>query len=239
MQPARKFWYVVGAAFVVAIFTWFVWYPLAGYNNLTLTVAMALNLAIAVGFAAGMRMDWAGLGLGQEPLVRALLVTLAAHAVVTVFVLILNALGAGLVLLRPSYDAGALLSAWILTALGEELLFAGVIFNFAPVRRRWLAVLLVAALFGLWHLPGYVAIGLRTGGVGVGLGADVLLNVASWLIFGTIYLLGGNLWLAVLAHGTTDYALIPAIVETPYVGVVFMACYVGAAWWLSWRWKHF
>ena len=51
------------------------------------------------------------------------------------------------------------MSSWVLTAFGEELLFAGVIFT-------------------LWHLPGYIVVGHAGGALYGRLGR----NLASWLL---------------------------------------------------------
>ena len=105
---------------------------------------------------------------------------------------------------------------WGLTAFGEELLFAGVICTLTVRlfgregrrRRRWAAVPLVAVLFALWHLPGYLAIG-HAGGALVG---RLGLNLASWLVFGT------------------DYGVTPLITNEPVFGLVFMAMLIAGAW---------
>lgn len=109
--------------------------------------------------------------------------------------------------LRSGYSFYAFASNWILTGFGEEPVFAGVLFNIVPFakigRGRWLAVVAVAAVFALWHLPGYVAIELRTGGLNVGIAWALLLRLLSWGFVGAIYVVSGNLWLTAMAHGST------------------------------------
>jgi len=152
-------------------------------------------------------------------------------------VLIANALGGQLWVFRQSYHPYAILDNWLLTGLGEELFFAGVLFNLMRkrVRRAWFGVLLTAAAFALWHLPGYVAVGLHTGQVGAGILFDLLLNLLSWSFFGAIYLFSGNLWLTAFAHASTDFGLLPAITNSPTLGILFMSAVVAIAWWLGRR----
>ncbi|MGC9469850.1 MAG: CPBP family glutamic-type intramembrane protease [Anaerolineae bacterium] len=230
-------WVTIGAAFGVQILTWFVLYPLAGYNDLTLNLALAVTFLLGVGLIYAYRLGWKRVGLGLRRLLTALLAIAASYALVLVVLLILNALGGSTSIFRGSYTLYAFASNWILTALGEELLFAGALFTLVAARlprsKRWLVVLLVATVFALWHLPGYVAIALRSGGLRPDIVFDLLLRLVSWGFFGTIYALSGNLWLTAFVHASTDYALLPVVVNSPLVGLAFMLLNVGIAWWLG------
>nr|NIV39989.1 CPBP family intramembrane metalloprotease [Anaerolineae bacterium] len=147
-----------------------------------------------------------------------------AYGLLLAVLLIANALGGQFQIFRQSYYGVAILDNWLLTGLGEEFFFAGVLFTLVQkrIRRAWLAVLLTAIAFALWHLPGYLAIGLRTGDLGAGILFDLMLNLLSWSFFGTIYYLSGNLWLTAFAHASTDYGLLPAITDAPALGLLFM-----------------
>jgi membrane protease YdiL (CAAX protease family) len=48
-------------------------------------------------------------------------------------------------------------------------------------------------------------------------------NFWSWLVFGAIYAISGNLWMAAFAHASTDYGLSPLVTNEPLIGLVFMA----------------
>jgi len=234
------FWATVGVIFVEIIFVWFVFYRLAGYNQTTQTIAISANLFLGLIFMAVFGLGWQRIGLGIGRLWEALLAVAATYLVVLILVLVLRALGMNLPALRDHYSLLALAENWILSGLGEELLFAGVLFNVVPFRKanqgRWLAVVAVAIVFAFRHLPGYVAVGLRTGGVDVGIIFKLLLNMTAWCFFGAMYALSGNLWLTAMAHASTDYALLPAIIRVPVIGLVFMILLVVAAWWIG-RWR--
>jgi hypothetical protein len=79
-------------------------------------------------------------------------------------------------------------------------------------------------------LPGYVAIALKMGNSVGSIFFDILLNFISWVLFGSIYLLSGNLWLTAFAHASTDYALLPAVMQSPILGLLFMGLVVTLAW---------
>jgi membrane protease YdiL (CAAX protease family) len=91
-------------------------------------------------------------------------------------------------------------------------------------------IVIVAGVFALWHLPGYVAIALKMGSSVGSIFFDILLNFISWILFGSIYLLSGNLWLTAFAHASTDYALLPAVIQSPILGLLFMGLVVTLAW---------
>jgi uncharacterized protein len=219
-------------AFAIPIATWNWLYPTFGYAPGTLRIAQAAVLVAAAALVAATGLRWRDLGLGLRPLLAAAAVGAVAYAAIILVGAVLNAaFDAGFTLFRSRYQAGAFVDNWLLTAFSEELLFAGVLFRLArglvTPRRAWLAVGLVALVFALWHLPGYLAIGH---GPGATLGR-LALNLASWLIFGSIYALSGNLWLVVVAHAGTDYGLSPLVTNEPLFGLLFMGILVAGARW--------
>ncbi|MBW6474752.1 MAG: hypothetical protein K0B14_16615, partial [Anaerolineaceae bacterium] len=62
---------------------------------------------------------------------------------------------------------------------------------------------------------------------------DLLLRFISWLFFGFMYSFSGNLWLVVFAHASTDYAILPAVVNQPLIGLIFMGLLLGYAWYIG------
>ncbi len=134
------------------------WYRLAGYSGVTLTIAQVVQLVAAAGLVLALRLGWRRIGLGVRELLRALVVGALAYGAVLACAAALNAFaGADLQLWRSDYRLSAFVDNWGLTAFAEELLFAGVIFTLVARRlerrRRWIAVVLVALLFALAHLP--------------------------------------------------------------------------------------
>ena len=219
-------------ALVVPVLIWYGWYRLVGYDRSTLTLAQVAQLAAAAGLAEALRLGWWRLGLTWRDLGHAVVVGALGYAAVALGAWLVNLVGDGnLRFARASYDLWAFIDNWGLTAFGEELLFAGVLFTLVAGRlgagRRWLAVPLVALLFALAHLPGYLAIGHEVGALLGRLG----LNLASWLVFGTMYAVSGNLWLVVVAHAATDYGLTPLVTQVPLLGLLFMTVLVVGAFW--------
>lgn len=238
-QPGRRGWreswaafaLAVAAAVGIAVVTWFVLYPLLGFGTGTRVAAHLSFFVVAIALAGVLRIEPGRLGLGPRQLAWAVAVTAVAYAVVMAGAGLLNGVaGTGFAVVRARYDPVAFFDAWVLTALGEELLFAGVVFIAAsralPRSRRAWAVPLTALAFAAMHLPGYLAIGYPIGSVLGRLG----LNAVSWGVFGTIYLLSGNLWLVVLAHAATDLGVTPLITNEPAFGLVFMTLLVVGAW---------
>lgn len=231
MSPSRSLWALV-VTFAIPIATWYWLYPGLGYGPGTLLVAQASVLVAAIVLVGATGLRWRDLGLGPRSLLAAVALAAVAYAAIVAVAAALNAaLDAGFTLFRGRYEIAGFVDNWLLTAFAEELLFAGVLFRLArrlvAPRRAWLAVVLVALAFALWHLPGYLAIGY---GVGPTLGR-LSLNLASWLIFGSIYALSGNLWLVALAHAGTDYGLSPLVTNEPAFGLLFMAILVAGAGW--------
>ncbi|MFU8887263.1 MAG: lysostaphin resistance A-like protein [Trueperaceae bacterium] len=235
MSPSRQLGTLVAAlvvAFAIPIATWNWLYPTFGYRPDTLAIAQASVLIAAIVLFGASGLRWRDLGLGHRSLLAAAAVGAAAYAAIIVLAAALNAaFDAGFTLFRSRYEAAALVDNWLLTAFAEELLFAGVLFGLVRGlvghRRPWLVVGLVALAFALWHLPGYLAVGYAAGAT---LGR-LALNLASWLIFGSIYALSGNLWLVVVAHAATDYGLSPLVTNEPLFGLAFMAILVAGARW--------
>lgn len=234
-RPAGfPYWLMLLAAFVPPLFSWGLLYRVAGYNLTTYLAALLLSPLVALALIRATRIEWRYLGLGTRQLWQACAVAALAYGVLLGVGLVLSTLGAiQTPPLRSSYDWFAFFDNWVLTALGEELLFAGVLFAATvarlPRRRLWLAVLLVAAVFALWHLPGYLARDMAAGTI-VG---RLALNAVSWCLFGTIYALSGNLWLVALAHAATDYPVSPLVTGEPVLGLLFFAVLIAGAWWLG------
>lgn len=227
---------VLLVTFAIPIFTWYVLYRTAGYNPWTLRIALLMTLAAGAGFLVYMRPSLSSIGLSLRRLFQAGVLVALANGLILVIGFAMNSLfDSGLTLLRSGYSHDAFFENWVLTAFGEELLFCGVLFTLAaarlPGRKRWLAVLVVALLFALWHLPGYIAQGRVVGDVLGRMG----LNFSSWLFFGTIYALSGNLWLAAFTHASTDYGISPLVTDEPLMGLVFMTFLVFGAWALNRR----
>jgi len=240
MNPIQKARWQLACGILVALGSatavWYLLYPLAGYSRLTLMLAQLVTPVIGLGGIALWRIGWREVGLSMGDLGRAA----ASSSVVTALFLLLawplrSVLAPEVPLLRPEFSLPHLLDNWILTGLGEEILFCGLLFNLTlralPARRRWVAVLPVALAFAAWHLPGYLARGLPL----AGFSGRLALNVASWLFFGLAYALSGNLWLAAIMHANTNYAISPLIVGSPPLGLLFMGMMVAAAWVLGRR----
>lgn len=216
----------------VSVWVWTLLFPWLGYGTATRVVAHLSFFAAALLLAWALRIAPRGFGLGPRHLGWAVAVGAVAYAAVMAGAAVGNAaFGLDVAVLRTRYDPVAFVDNWLLTALGEELLFAGVVFVAAvralPRHRRGWAVPLVAWTFAAMHLPGYLAIGYPVGSI-VG---RLALNAVSWSVFGTIYLLSGNLWLVVVAHAATDYGVTPLITNEPAFGLAFMATLVVGAWW--------
>jgi hypothetical protein len=229
-MPAARPIVAFAVAFSIPVFVWFWLYPTFGYGPDTLLVAQVLVLAAAALLAATTGVRSGDLGLGLRPLRDAAVIGALAYAVILLVAAGANAaFDTSFGLFRSRYEAGGFLDNWLLTALPESLLFAGVLYPLLRARLRsrrpWPVVCLVAAAFALWHLPGYLAIGYGAGAVA----GRLALNLASWLIFGTVYALSGNLWLVVVAHAATDYGLSPLVTTEPMFGLLFMTLLIAGA----------
>lgn len=136
---------------------------------------------LAVTLIWQLRLKWTELGLRFHQLKRSLLVLAFAY-VVTVLVGFVF----GFAPLGQTYQLGSFFENWFLVGFGEELFFCGVLYTTlqrtnSGSKLWW--VLAVAAIFALWHLPGYIARELALASIAGRLG----LNLVSWLIFGAIF----------------------------------------------------
>lgn len=229
-MPVPRLASALAVAFAVPIVVWFWLYPTFGYGPATLRIAQVLILLAALGLIALLRLPVRNLGLDARALGDAAAIGAAAYAGILLVAAGLNVVfDTGFVLFRSRYEVGAFVDNWLLTAFPESLLFAGVLYHLVRERmgsrRAWWTVVLVAAAFAMWHLPGYLAIGYGAGAIA----GRMALNVASWLIFGTAYAVSGNLWLVAVAHAATDYGLSPLVTNEPAFGLLFMALLVAGA----------
>lgn len=198
------------------------------YRLGTSPVAVSVNLLLigAVGYfalrAEGVTLKAAGATPGH--LLRAVAVLGCTYGL---FLLVLLALRAAGLSIGPLFRYPALwglVDNWLITGPCEELLFRGFML-IAQVRltgeRRlpWRAVAIGALLFALFHLP--MALGRLSGpDLAVHLGIPF---ASALIVFGPLYLLSRNLWLAALAHGVTNFPLVPQIQENPLLGLLFFA----------------
>ena len=243
VRAVRAFLLVYGMVVSKQVLTWFVLYRFAGYNNATLNATQAVTLLLGFALVMIYRLGWRRIGLGARELGKGAAVVAGAHVVLIGVLLMLRAVRIEVPLFRGTYRLDALFNNWVLTGFAEELVFAGVIFGLAlmalgrerRIASAWPVVILVAAMFSLWHLPGYIAVALRSGGLGWGLLGELVIPFASWLFFGSIYVLSGSLWLAAFVHASTDYSLLPAITGRPLMGLIFMLANVLLAWWIGRR----
>jgi membrane protease YdiL (CAAX protease family) len=235
----------LGAAFIIyvvllvkQIVIWFLYYPSLGYSEMTLGISQGVTLVLGIVFVFMFGLNFTRIGAGVRSLLEGVAAIVAVYLVFVLVVLIARAAGGSAPLWRDTYSISAFASNWLLTGAAEELLFAGLIFSLLcfsrkeqqTVGREWSTVLIVALLFALWHLPGYLAIAVGAGNVSWGILGSLGLNLASWLFFGVIYLVSGNLWFTAFVHGSTDYGLLPSITTRPLLGLVFMLMCVGTAW---------
>jgi membrane protease YdiL (CAAX protease family) len=235
----------LGAAFIIyavllikQIVIWFLYYRSLGYSDVTLAISQTVTLVLGILFVFMFGLNFIRIGAGGRALLEGIASIIGVYLVFLLVVVVTRAAGISVPLFRAEYSLWAFASNWLLTGLAEELLFAGLIFSLLclyrkehqTVGREWTTVLAVAALFSLWHAPGYIAIGIGADTLSWGIFGSLGLNLLSWLFFGVIYLISGNLWLTAFIHGSTDYAVLPAIVDRPALGVVFMLLGVAAAW---------
>lgn len=218
---------VMGAPVVLASAVWFVWYPIVGYGTASRVAAQLAFFFVAALLMAPLRLRWRDVGLGPRRLVWAIVAALVAFGAVMSSAWLANAVvGTEYTVLRPSYRVWPFADAFLLTALGEELLFAGVTYRvlrrvLGQMKPIW-SVALTAVAFAAMHVPGYLAMEYSTTQVLGRIG----LNFVSWLVFGGVYATSGNLWSAVVTHAATDHGLTPLITSEPLFGLAFMAAMV-------------
>lgn len=221
------------AAIILQALTWFLLYPIAGYNNLTLHIALGAMFVLGIILLFSFKMSWRKIGAGGGYFLQALIGFLTANLIIFILLLLMRLFGSDQPFFRSNYRLDAFMSNWVLTAFGEELVFI-IIFTLLSTsfdhKNRWKIVLIVAGLFAIWHLPGYLAIGIKMESLNFGIIIDLLLRFISWLFFGFIYSFSGNFWLVVFAHASTDYAILPAVVNQPIIGLIFMGLLLSYAW---------
>jgi membrane protease YdiL (CAAX protease family) len=82
-------------------------------------------------------------------------------------------------------------------AIGEETIFRGYLLTcLKTVWGKWIALALMMAVFGLFHLPAYFAGGMRAGTLTLA----ILLASLFGLLFGLVYLRTQTLWLPASLH---------------------------------------
>jgi membrane protease YdiL (CAAX protease family) len=118
-----------------------------------------------------------------------------------------------------------LIVSMLLTGCAEELLFRGLLLTgLARLLDRgpipWRALLVSSLCAALFHLP----VSLWVGGAPVDIANRTLLHlVASLVLFGPLYVMSRNLWLAVLIHGVSVSPFFPALKEGPMPLLLFTA----------------
>jgi membrane protease YdiL (CAAX protease family) len=134
----------------------------------------------------------------------------------------------------PAWNIGAkILSTWFLVGIGEEVLFRGYFLkaflqHFASRtdrRRKVATILLVSALFSIWHLPSRI-IWLISGEI------DLVLVLISLLVlfllglgFTHLFLRSDNILLAGLVHGLLDFPLVGMNTQmSPIILLVAIGC---------------
>jgi membrane protease YdiL (CAAX protease family) len=117
----------------------------------------------------------------------------------------------------PAWKVAAkILSTWIFVGIGEEILFRGYFlkaffthFTHGTVRRRIvIAVVLVSAIFSLWHLPNRI-IWLITGEIDLVL---FLISLLALFLLGLgyayLFVRSDNILLVGFVHGLSDFPLV-------------------------------
>ncbi|MFZ5825359.1 MAG: type II CAAX prenyl endopeptidase Rce1 family protein [Bacillota bacterium] len=107
----------------------------------------------------------------------------------------------------------------------EELLFRGFLFiGLARLLDRgrlpWRAWLICSALFGLYHLPTALGLGLTGEVLAYRIGLPLF---ASLVLLVPLYLLSHNLWLAVIMHSLASMLVAPHLQERPLLALAFIA----------------
>ena len=134
----------------------------------------------------------------------------------------------------PAWEIGAqILSAWFFVGMGEEVLFRGYFlkafwrhFTSGTDRRRTVvAVLLVSALFSLWHLPIRIT-WLISGELDL---VMLLISLLTLFLLGlgyaTLFVRSDNILLTGLVHGLSDFSLVGMNSQmSPTILVVVIGC---------------
>lgn len=216
---------VYASALFLQTAIWFGLYKLAGYNQVSLFVAVFLTFLLGIFWLYYFQLA-KQVGLELKKFFQAVTIFGVIHLIAFGIGLWLSIEKKGYQLFRDEYHLFALLENWIFTALGEQLLFSGVLFTLIRLtplcRKPWMAVAITAGLFATWHFPGQVAMAISRGNVDLSMATHLLLNFLSWCFFGTIYLFSGNLWLTAMVHGSTDYSLLPFLIDFPVAQLFVM-----------------
>jgi membrane protease YdiL (CAAX protease family) len=138
------------------------------------------------------------------------------------------------VVAQPLAYLAALLSAFLFTAVPEELAFRGYLQSrlvaLAGRRGRWAVAVGVAgaaALFALFHLPRWFLMLHR--GAGVSLAVRLFGVALAGVAYGLVYALTGNVWLVALFHATMNQppflvtVHVPATLHLPFAVVEYGA----------------
>jgi membrane protease YdiL (CAAX protease family) len=87
-------------------------------------------------------------------------------------------------------------------AIGEETVFRGYLLTgLRSAWGKWIGLVLMTMIFGLFHLPAYFEGGMRSGTLTLA----ILLASLFGLLFGLIYLRTSSLWLPVSLHFTWNF----------------------------------
>jgi membrane protease YdiL (CAAX protease family) len=90
----------------------------------------------------------------------------------------------------------------ISVAIGEETIFRSYLLTgLKTAWGKWIGLVLMMVIFGLFHLPAYFEGGMRAGTLTLA----ILLASLFGLLFGLIYLHTGSLWLPVILHFTWNF----------------------------------
>jgi membrane protease YdiL (CAAX protease family) len=226
---------VYGAIFFLQILIWFFFYRLAGYNDLIGAITQMIILLTGVLLVLGLGTSFERLGMQLDNLIEALEVILMAGVIIFIVGGAAKIFGAPLSFLRPHYSLHGILGSLFFEALGEELIFAGVLYlsiglYFEP-KDRWQAALITAVLYGLWHLPGAAAVGLDQQGSGTQFFMKMLIPFLMWIVLGLFYFFSENFWLVVLLHASMIYPLTGLLVNAPVMMVIFVIAAGGFFYW--------
>lgn len=230
-----RLWWAITIILAQPIFIWYIWYRFAGYMQWTVNAAQLMIALTGLGLIIAAKLNWQKIGFGAKNLLAAVIIGFVAYAATILIGILLGYTESGEVFRR--YTVGGFINGWIMTGIGEELLFAGALFNIVILSKEkmrgalWKTIIIVSLLFALWHLPGYIAVAHNIGTLNLGsILGRLALNAVSWLIFGTIYALSNNFWLVVVAHASTDYPFTGLITEVPTMGLLFMSLLILGGW---------
>lgn len=212
---------IIAMTFVLTIVYWWA-IKLFQLQGLPLYFAMlGLYLVYFLMACWGMKQEQSALPVTKRLILEALAVSLVGWLA---FMLLIQLLGlvqlseAFLVLQNtPSWKIGAqILSTWLFVGVGEEVLFRGYFlkafwrhFTAEIDRRRMVkAVLLVSAVFSIWHLPTRIVSVISGELDWITLLVSLLVMFLFGLGFAYLFIRSNNILLTGLVHGLMDYPLI-------------------------------